>query len=275
MRLFLQIARVSNFATLFAASLISCCAGYVLHSNLCDVHQVELEMKSADRPFTVEVDTAGTDGLGAAVEAPIAMNLSSQKYLKNLSDQLRGQLAVFAGEKLWKTRVQQLELSIAKLTWIDHAYVQRIFPNRVIVSVWTKTPVLEFVKTNGEVIPIATDASQLPAISANHAPDLPIVRDSHFLSDELLRKMTIELVNAFPENGILSRSNIAEIGIVRGHQLWMSLIDQNFVIRMTPTDAQLKIARVTKVLEYLQNKNISARMIDADFSQKVLVKLRH
>jgi hypothetical protein len=32
---------------------------------------------------------------------------------------------------------------------------------------------------------------------------------------------------------------------------------------------------VTKVLEYLQNKNISARMIDADFSQKVLVKLRH
>ena len=267
-----RVLRSLNWPFLCVVALISCCAGVALQSSICDVKQVELELQPMQN-LVSEISNLEDGPVTPPTPAPV--NASTQKYLTILTNRLRTQLNGFAGQKLWRTHVQALEDLISDQAWIDHAYVQRIFPNRVIVSVWTKRPILSFVRTNGDVIPIAADASTLPAISATQAPDLPVVRDSHFLSDEELRKLTVQMLGLIPETGVLSRSNIAEIGVVRGHQLWMSLIDQNFVVRMTPTDAKLKVARVTKVLEYLQNKNISARLIDADFRQKVLVKLRH
>ena len=55
---------------------------------------------------------------------------------------------------------------------------------------------------------------------------------------------------------------------------WLTLIRSGVEVRIGEELVPLKSARVSQVLDYLKSHQFEARVIDADLSQKVLVRLR-
>ena len=72
----------------------------------------------------------------------------------------------------------------------------------------------------------------------------------------------------------MSRTKLSEVSYDRRDGYWIQLIDSNVKIKFGENDFAMKSARVSQVLEYLEKKDLKARVIDANLSKKVLVRLQ-
>ncbi|MEQ1876675.1 MAG: FtsQ-type POTRA domain-containing protein [Bdellovibrionia bacterium] len=183
-------------------------------------------------------------------------------------------LARFKGREIWNVDVGEIAASVHDLSWIRGVSVRRVFPNTIRLDIDAK-PVSAVVVTDaGKLVPISTDSSLLPPLPATKFPDVPIVRDRRILRDQKLRSLTVQLLRELPADGLLSAKNIAEVSSDHDDQFWLSLIEDGLQIKIGIENVPLRAARVEKVLEYLRSNQLQARVIDADFSKKVVVKLR-
>ena len=83
------------------------------------------------------------------------------------------------------------------------------------------------------------------------------------------------MLNEMPNEGLLSHESISEINVGKKEEIWLTHLQTKSWIKLGDENTAIKSARVAKVLEYLDHNNLKGRVIDADFSKKVLVKLRN
>jgi cell division protein FtsQ len=89
-----------------------------------------------------------------------------------------------------------------------------------------------------------------------------------------MRKKAIRLMSEVPADGKFSKRNISELRYDPKEGFWATLIQSGIRVKIGEENIPLKSARVAQVIEYMETRQLEARVIDANLSKKVLVRLR-
>lgn len=187
---------------------------------------------------------------------------------------LKAKAEQFRGISLWKLDLKAISSELESFAWIENFQVVRSWPSSLKILVTPKPVRFLYIGGNGELIPIVGEGDWLHPVTAKNSPDVAILRGPQFAMNKELMKKTVDMIKDIPESGSFSRQGIAEIHHSKKDGYWLSLIDHGIKVKLGEDNFALKSARVSQVLDYVESRQIDVRVIDADLSKKVLVKLR-
>lgn len=223
-------------------------------------------------------------GLFVVGQVPIKIESASETDQSNLfsgsglKDRLQATVQPLAGKKIWEIDMSQLRAAIAGDEWVKDVLISRTFPSAMKIRVTQKNPILVLVNGKGEFSPITEEGEVLRPLKAGSLPDVPILRSEGLGKEkdeaERRRLQIVSFVMALPSKGVLTRKNISEISWNHEDGINLTVIQPRVEVKLGDDRPELKILRVTQVLNYLAQHQLKERVIDASFSKKVLVRLR-
>jgi cell division protein FtsQ len=182
-------------------------------------------------------------------------------------------LEPFRGQPIWKLDMQDISAHLKKLAWVEEFQVTRRWPTQLLVSVKPK-PIRFLLQAKSGFHPVVGDGDVLPAVDGKTIPDVALLQLRKNQSEKKLLKSAVNLIKEIPREGRFSQKTIAEIHYEEKDGFWIRMMKENVRVRMGEEQFAVKSARVSQVLEYVDSRQLQTRVIDADLSKKVLVKLR-
>ena len=202
-------------------------------------------------------------------------NMTDQpQYLQPLIKTLSSIGEKYRGQSLWSIDLPELNQQMSSFEWIDSIHISRIWPSRLSIFVKVKEVHLLISKKNGYLIPVVEQGQVLSPIEIGHAPDVALLFGEQFERKIDLRKKAVDFVKEVPSEGAFSKKIISEIHYDDKNGFWLQLIRDQMKVKMGFDQISMKSARVGQVMEYLESRKMDARVIDANLSKKVLVRLR-
>lgn len=189
-------------------------------------------------------------------------------YWTDLLEKLQDQWKHLEGHNIWTVNISDMKNELAKEAWIKTFHIQRKWPHYLEVSIQPKKIIAIEVSRQADVIPLADDGVFLTSTSFTRGPLAPILRMSK--SNQETKKKLVYILSHLPKEGLLALKHIDEVSVEAG-QVWLHLFKEKIKIKLGSENLSPQIARAEKVLKYLKSQNITDRIIDADFSWKVLV----
>lgn len=208
-----------------------------------------------------------------SIEMEDASHFTKSIAFQNLKLDLAEQVAKYRDTSLLKLSAKQAAKNIEALGWVESVHIQKIFPSHLKVSLKAKEYIALFQNEKSEFFPMTADAELLQAIDITKAPDLPLVVLRKSQNEQKLKTLAVQVLQALPKKSYLRADNVLEIGL-DGEDLFLLLKKPDLQVLLGSDNLPIKLARVEKVLEYLEDRELQGRVISADFSQKVVVKLR-
>lgn len=197
-----------------------------------------------------------------------------EQFLKPNVDALEELLAKYKGESLWNIKLKSVSAELKKQEWIENTQISRSWPATLSLRVRPYEVKLLYMAKGGKLVPIIKSGEFLDAIEAKQAPDVAILDGDVFAKKKDLRKKAVDVIEQIPAQGSFSRKTISEVRYDNKEGFWMTLIKSGTQVKIGEEQVALKAARVSRVVDYLETKQFDARVIDADLSKKVLVRLR-
>lgn len=199
---------------------------------------------------------------------------ANSPFLKPMVNDINDDLEKLKGQSLWDLSLDQVSDGIAKADWIESLRVSRKWPKTLKLEIIPKKVELVYLKSSGEMYPLVSDGTFLKAVGTGNSPDAAILQGDAFEKNIEMRKKAISAVQEIPVEGKFSRKNISALHFDQKTGFWATLIESGMKVKMGEDRIALKSARVSQVLEYMESRGLEARVIDANLSKKVLVRLR-
>lgn len=198
--------------------------------------------------------------------------LEEEKQIQLMSE-LKKQTRPFLGRWFWSLSIQKLQQIVQKHPQVEEVKVRRSWPNRFFVLLSSSNPLL-LLMGHKVFYPVTDKGKLLSPLASSEIPDLPLLRGNIFRKNEDLRKKTVQLFQYLPKEGLFSQRNISEIKYsTKDSNFYLYLVHSGSVVRVGESLFEFRPDRVEKVLTYLEQKKINWRVIDARYSQKVVVSL--
>lgn len=197
-----------------------------------------------------------------------------KRFFIPLSQQLQKSLNTFQDTSLIEVSMSQLNQTLKQTDWIENFHIQRVWPRKLKVSVYPEKVEMLVVKKSGRFVPILESGKVLKEITSEFAPDVVLIHDEELIANEELRKKALAFLLEIPNEGSFSLNEISEFKFDAREGFVAKLLRDGTLVKLGEEQIALKAARVGKVVEYLQSKQFQARVIDANLSKKVLVRLR-
>ena len=198
-------------------------------------------------------------------------------YWINHINALQKQFNYLKRQHLWSINTYQIKKKLSQKKWIQTFQVQRVWPHQLNILLKPQKILALAVDHKAIAFPLALNGSTLDPSPITLAPLAPILRYSKqsLLENTKIRKALADMLSHLPDKGYLSLQKIDEITIEE-NQVYLHLLKEQIKIQLGKDNIPIKIARVSQVLKYLKSQDITSRIIDADFYQKVLVRpLKH
>lgn len=208
------------------------------------------------------------------IEITIENAQVSSRYLQPLVADLDQRLEKYRGRSLWDLDLNEISQQIQSLRWTEGNYLSRRWPTRLNVKITPKDVKLLYLAKSGEMLPIVEDGSFLSPVTSQNAPDVTLLGGDSFEKNLEMRKKAVRAISEIPPEGKFSRKNISELGYDGKEGFWATLIESGIRVKIGEENIPLKSARVSQVIEYMETRELEARVIDANLSKKVLVRLR-
>lgn len=208
------------------------------------------------------------------VQMDIAPSSTQALLYQRIKTSLMPQFQHYAGKFFWEVPLSKIYEAANKDKRVRKVSVYREFPSRLRVEIEPHTPMLAYLSSDNRLYPVATDATLLPALPLHDVQDLPVLRGEDFKDEQKLRESALELFEQIPTEGNFRKKNVSEIIYSKKDGFKIFLSGNSGEVKLGDTDFGPKIARVEKVLSYLDSQNIKGRVIDARFSKKVVVRVR-
>ena len=190
-----------------------------------------------------------------------------------LIDELKEQTRPLLNSWFWQLSIQKLHQIVQKHPKVEKVKVRRTWPNRFFVLLSSSEPVL-LLMGHKVFYPVTDEGKLLSPLASSNIPNLPILRGNVFRTKEDLRKKAVQLFQYLPGDGLFSQRNISEIKYsTKDSNFYLYLVHSGSTVRVGESLSEFRPDRVEKVLTYLEQKKISWRVIDARYSQKVVVSL--
>lgn len=212
------------------------------------------------------------------IDLKIVTQSEQLNFSKPYLDKLNVELSAYKGQSLWRLSLSGVADKLKTKNWIKEFRISRSWPNGIEVEIEPKILSLLYVDqkrlAEGFVRPVTLDGTLLPEVDTTQAPSLAMLKGEVFVKDSAKRKMAIELLKSLPEEGKLSHKLISEIGFDNKEGYWVEVAKSNIKIKLGEEQFAVKSARVSQVMDYLEKRDLKARVIDANLSKKVLVRLQ-
>ncbi len=216
------------------------------------------------------------------VEIRIDTKTSQKNYISSKIKELQIKLNSIKGISLWRAPLSQISQSLKEEKWIKNFQITRAWPSGVILTVEPDNVVILVMSQEGIQVgseatlirPITESGQLLGKINSNSSPNAMVTHDSVFLSDQQVRDGAMEIIKSLPETGAMSSAHVSEIGFDKKEGYWIKLLKSDTKINFGELQFEIKSARISQVIEYLESRNLKARVIDANLSKKVLVRLQ-
>lgn len=209
------------------------------------------------------------------IEIQVSESQSIIKYLEPLKLSLNSRFESYRGTSLWNLDLKKMSQALVNQRWIESFKMTRIWPQKVQISIVPKDIVFMYIGKNGEMLPVVSDGSFLPVVHYPAVPDVAIATGATFEKNSEMRKKVVKIIKSLPPEGLFSSRQIAEIQYDGKEGFWATLIQSGVRVKMgDESKMDLKAQRVSQVLNYLGHRGLEAKIIDADLSKKVLVRLK-
>lgn len=208
------------------------------------------------------------------IEITVENKAYQEQFQKPLVADLDSKMESFRGKSLWDLDLVEISKMISNLNWVENVYLSRSWPTRLNIRVVARDVKLVFVNKAGQMFPVVAEGQLLDGISSKQIPDVTLLHGDVFEKDKELRKRAVKLIEEIPDEGKFSRKNISEIRFDNKEGFWATLIETGIRVKIGEEQVPLRASRVSQVLEYMESRQIEARVIDANLSKKVLVRLR-
>ncbi|MGE3757834.1 MAG: cell division protein FtsQ/DivIB [Pseudobdellovibrionaceae bacterium] len=191
-------------------------------------------------------------------------------HLVNMEDRLKNQ----NGRSLWEIRLKDVKSDLVEEKWISHIGIARTWPRTLTVQIRPLEVKMIWVSSRGELFPVLENGELLPKVASNQSPDAPLLMGENFKTNPELRMKVLDFLKELPRSGPFAERQISEIRFSEKEGFLVSLVENGLQVKMGENNLALKSARVSQVLDYMALHQFEGRVIDANFSKKVLVKLR-
>jgi cell division protein FtsQ len=202
---------------------------------------------------------------------------SQKKYPQPYIEKIQTKLSVFKGQPLWSVSLRSISKILQEERWIEQFRISREWPSEI--KLFIQPHEISYLlwqskkSSDGVFFPVTDRAEILPPIDSTQTPPRAILKGEVFFKDVNQRKKAIEILHSLPNHEIINSQKLAEVSYDKKEGFWIKLINNDTQIKLGESDFQMKSARVSEVLDYLEKKDLKARVIDANLSKKVLVRL--
>jgi cell division protein FtsQ len=210
--------------------------------------------------------------------------LQSQKsFVEPRLAQLRAKLETIKGISLWRAPLSDISKTIKSEKWIKNFQLSRVWPSGIKLDIQADdVAILVFpaadqttsISEASQIKPITKSGQVLEKINSNQAPNAIVTHDSDLLISQKVRDGALNVIAALPASGNMSAAQVAEIGFDRKEGYWIKLLNSETKVNFGEEQFEIKSARISQVIDYLESRNLKARVIDANLSKKVLVRLQ-
>src|SRR5690606_11022565 len=200
---------------------------------------------------------------------------SSEVYIASLKPQVDLIFVPYKGKSLWDLDIEEIEKKISSLSWIKDVTVSRRFPNEISINISTKRILANILSSSTKVQPVAYDFKVLEGIEITRAPLVPILAGKAFSKNDDLRESALKLLKELPVEGAFSYDSISEVYPYRNDEFKILLKHPKAIVMINTENVPLKAARISKVIDYMDPREMKGRVIDSNFSKKVLVRPRN
>lgn len=197
-----------------------------------------------------------------------------KNFLTPLADELEKNMDRYKNISLWELPLQKISADLQAYNWIEGAAIKRAWPSTLTLKIHPYEVKLLYMGRNGHLLPVIKGGNFLDPIESRQAPDVALLNGDVFVKKPELRKKAVDVIDAVPAEGSFSKRTISEIRYDRQDGFWMTLIKSGIQVKIGEDKVALKSARVSQVVDYLDSRQFDARVIDANLSKKVLVRLR-
>ncbi|GEM_PF-2656999 len=198
-------------------------------------------------------------------------------FYQSLSKKVEHSISMLKGRSYWEP-VLPSDLNLqGQNMWIEGYSIYKKFPNQMVVKL-KASPILFVYKKNGksfiycknekrtQILPQSLDFLAVPVIQLNP-------NDESEQDDILLSKIK-DFVAQLPDDGPISLASIRSLRWDNKKGFELEMLPDGVKIYLGHEDVKTRLTRVTRVLSYLRENGIQARVIDSNFLKKVLVKPR-
>jgi cell division protein FtsQ len=210
--------------------------------------------------------------------------LSSQKnFVAPKVRQLQAKLDLVKGISLWKAPLSQIQASLKEEKWIKEFQLSRAWPSGIQlviqpdeIAILVLAPAADATSINETTAmsPITQTGKVLEKIKSNTAPNSIVSHDSLLLTNAEVREGAISVIKSLPADGNMSAAKVSEIGYDKKEGYWIKLLQSETKVNFGEEQFEIKSARISEVINYLESRSLKARVIDANLSKKVLVRLQ-
>lgn len=200
---------------------------------------------------------------------------SQVNFYSPMVDRLEKQMLAFKGQSLWSLKLSQVMQLLNSQNWIESHSISRSWPSVLTVKVKPHDIKLVYLGRNGKYMPIISDGSFLDSVDSRQAPDVTLLEGEIFAQQKDLRQKAVKVLKEIPADGSFSRKTISEMRYDPKEGFSMTLMKTGIQVKIGEEQVGIKSARVSQVVDYLQTRQFDARVIDANLSKKVLVRLRN
>lgn len=217
------------------------------------------------------------------VEIRVEARSSQKNYIGTKLNELQIKLDSLKGISLWKASLSQISKSLSQEKWIKKFLLSRAWPSGIVLMIEPDDIAFMVVSHDvkdlntaegSPIVPITRLGFVLDKIKSDSAPNAIMTQDHSFLNNQKIRKGAIEVIESLPKLGGMSAAHVSEIGYDKKEGYWIKLLKSDIKVNFGEDFFQIKSARISQVLDYLESRNLKARVIDANLSKKVLVRLQ-
>lgn len=184
------------------------------------------------------------------------------------------QLEQLRGHSLWSLDLDGLNAQVAAMNWVNELQVHRRWPDRLEIQIVPKEVKFLFVGKGGQLFPVLQDGTFLSPVAVDALPDVVLLRGDDFVKNKELLARALKTLDQIPSEGSFSKKSISEIRYDGKSGFWATLMKAGVKVKLGEDQIVLKADRVSQVLDYLEGHQFDARVIDANLTKKVLVRLR-
>lgn len=199
-------------------------------------------------------------------------NDSSQLYLNQVLPKLESDIQKFKTKNIWNIDRLAVEGLFVDRPFIADFLVTKHWPNQLEVTL-KMSKVILWMENNRGIRPLFDNqkwGQYIKSTDQNFTPRWWIEHEE----SENNRLKIYDVTQALLKNKKLNIQNIEKIMFTDTNNIKLSLKSKQTDILLTEADFTSQVERVTQVLEYLDRYQIEARVIDSQYTKKVLVRLR-
>ncbi len=235
--------------SLFAFA-VGLCVGFLRGESAQNLFSVDKFEIALDKPF----------------EHPQFMSLHLESFQSRMKS--------YRGQPIFSIDLDGLRNQILNWSWVAEVEVYRHWPNEIKILIHPKQVVALLLTKNGRLAPVLNDGVVMDPILKGSLPDVPILSGETFSQRKDILIKALVVLEQIPKEGRFSKQNIAEVKYHPKKGFSYQLVQSPVRVQLGEDQVAIKSARVGQVLEYLKNHNLQARVIDANLTKKVLVRLR-